>query len=501
VNLKSSIIIIKTHVFFAFFLFFILTSIYSQNRQITAFPRLDSDPNANRFNSKKNSYTWTDLAEISLWASGDTSLVNLEKINTAVGNLLNSTELPSSNKEKAEFILQFLHTILRTYSLYQTRVDTVFTNGVYNCVSSAVLYMILCESAGIRTSGVITKEHAFVMVHIDGQSIDVETTNRFGFDPGNRKEFHDQFGRLTGFSYVPAQNYRDRQTINHLELISLILNNRIADFERRNNYFDAVPLSIDRAVLLLGESLSVINEFYYTDLFKDPRKDLLDRLINYGSTLLRTNREEEGLRWAMAASARYTDNMRWQEFILVAANNRVVRLIRERKIDEARVFLESTRSLLSDLNFLQLDTIVTDAELINRANQSTTAAEGDNVINEIYAAQNAGKMSERRASELITLTVQRTAASLCAAPERNWRAAINYIEASLSKIGTNRVIEQALQTYKANLAAEYHSRFAAEWNKRNFDEAERILNEGLAEFPNNRQLLANRDLVNRHHTR
>jgi len=494
-------IIIQTSFFFVVFLFFINTSIYTQNRQITAFPRLESDPKALQFFNLGNSLSWTDLAKISLWASGDSNLTNLEKINSTVYNLNNSSELPSTDREKAEFILSYLHTILRTYSIYQTRVDTVFTNGVYNCVSSAVLYIIFCESAGIKTSGVITKEHAFVMVHIDGQSIDVETTNRFGFDPGNRKEFHDQFGRLTGFSYVPVQNYRDRQTINHLELVSLILNNRIADFERRNNYFDAVPLSVDRAVLLLGESLSVINEYYYTDLFRDPRKDLIDRLINYGTVLLRTNREEDGLRWAMAASSRYRDNNRWQEYILACANNRIARLIRERKIDEARTFLESNKNFLTDANFLQLDTIVTDSELINRANQSTTAVEGDAVITAVLTAQNSGKMSERRASELITLAIQRTAASLCIPPNRDWRSAIIYLEASLSRIGANKVIEQALQTYKANLAVEYHNRFAAEWNKRNFDEAERILNEALAEFPNNRQLLANRDIVNRHHAR
>ena len=491
---------IKT-LFFIFLVIFINfnTAIFAQNRQITAFPRLESDPNANNFFNIYKTFTWAELAQISLWASGDTNFVNLEKINTAVRTLNNSLELPPAGREKAEFILQYLHTILRTYSLYQTRVDTVFTNGVYNCVSSAVLYMILCESAGIRTSAVITKEHAFIMVHIDGQNIDVETTNRYGFDPGNRKEFHDHFGRLTGFSYVPAQNYRDRQTINHLELISLILNNRIADFERRNNYFDAVPLAIDRAVLLLGESMSVINEYYFTDLFKDPRKDLIDRLINYGATLLRANREEDGLRWAIAASSKYRNDNRWQEFILASINNRITRYIRERKIDDARVFLESNRNLLTNANLLQLDTVVTDSELLNRANQSTTAAEGDAVINDIFAAQNSGIMSERRASELLTLAIQRTAASLCASPGRNWRAAIIYLEASLVKIGANRVIEQALQTYRSNLAAEYHNRFAAEWNKRNFDEAERILNEALQEFPTNRQLPANRDIVNRHH--
>jgi hypothetical protein len=45
------------------------------------------------------------------------------------------------------------------------------------------------------------------------------------------------------------------------------------------------------------------------------------------------------------------------------------------------------------------------------------------------------------------------------------------------------------------LAVEYHNRFAAAWNRRNHEEAARILEEGLALFPDNRQLLADQAVV------
>lgn len=464
------------------------------------FPRLDPDAKAIEYyqlGRRNKGYSWTELAQISLWASGDSSSGNLEKIRAAAHAVNNSADLPSSEKEKAEFILTFLHSnILKSYSLNQTRVDTIFTNGRYNCVSSAVLYMILCDAMGIETSGVITRDHAFVTVHINGEDIDVETTNRYGFDPGNRKEFHDHFGTLTGFTYVPARNYRDRQTISRIELVSLILNNRISEYERQNLFAQAVPLAVDKTVLLLGDSLAANSSDHSGDaIFEAPKKDLMDRIFNYGAWLLKANREEDCLRWAETASLKYPDANRWQEFTMAAVNNRTARYIRENRTADARNFLENNRNILTNANYTHLDSVLTDAELLRRANQISTAAEGDAVVSAVEHARN--KIGEKRALELRTFAIQKTAAILSASPARDWRAAIQYLEKNLAAFGGNRDLEQALRTYQNNLAVDYHNRFAAEWNKRNYSEAERILNEGLAEFPNDRNLLSDRETVNR----
>ena len=109
----------------------------------------------------------------------------------------------------AERALTFLHKNLFTsYSVLQTRVDTALETGVFNCVSSAVLYMILARSVGLSVGGVRTTDHAFCSVLVNGQQLDVETTNPYGFNPGAKKEFTDSFGKLTGYTYVPPGNYR-----------------------------------------------------------------------------------------------------------------------------------------------------------------------------------------------------------------------------------------------------------------------------------------------------
>ena len=385
----------------------------SAQTRAAAFPRLLPDPKALEYFNLGNDdgYSWTSLAEISLWASGDTGSANLERIKSIAQEIKNSPGLPGNNKDRAEFVLNYMHkNILRTYSLYQTRIDTLLSNGRYNCVSSSVLYSILCESLGIKTFGVVTRDHAFVIIPAEETEIDVETTTAYGFDPGNRREFHDQFGKVTGFTYVPAGNYSDRETISPLLLISLILNNRIAEMERQRRWADAVPIGIDRAALLLGNSLAVINnDLSRKSIFTDPRKDLIDRLLNYAASLLRSNREEDCLNWAIAASSLYPDEERWQESIMAAVNNRITRFLRERKLNDAGIFLENNRLHLTQANYMQLNNLI----------------------------QN-------------------------------------------------------------NKAIDYHNRFATAWNRRNYAEAERILNEGLAEFPENPQLLSDKQILERH---
>jgi len=166
---------------------------------------------------------------------------------------------------------------------------------------------------------------------------------------------------------------------------------------------------------------------------------------------------------------------------------------------EAGIFLNANSALLTRENFMQIDIMLTDADISNRANVIRSEAEGNAMLDDIILARQSGRLPERRAAELITFTIQKTASTFAAG--RDWRAAANYVERSIARFGSSRELEQSMRTYRDNIAADFHNRFAAEWNRQNYEEAERILNEGLAEFPDNRQLLSNREIVNRHNSR
>jgi hypothetical protein len=77
-----------------------------------------------------------------------------------------------------EMALAYLHkNILQTYRVLQTRVDTALDAGSFNCVSSAVLYVILARSVGLSVGGVRTSDHAFCTVEVEGAPLDVESTH------------------------------------------------------------------------------------------------------------------------------------------------------------------------------------------------------------------------------------------------------------------------------------------------------------------------------------
>jgi tetratricopeptide (TPR) repeat protein len=468
----------------------------------SGFPILEPDRQAAEFahRGQMGPYTWQDLAEISLWASGADAASSPARgqpsyralIGAAVDELKNTADLPKNERERGEYVLSFMHKkFLKSYSAMQTRIDTILSNGRYNCVSSAVLYLILAGAVNLEVKGVMTRDHAFITVYAGEEAIDVETTNPYGFDPGNRRDFHDDFGKLTGFVYVPARNYRDRTTIGALELVSLILSNRIAELESRNRYAEAVPLAVNRASLLKGRRDGVSSS-----IFEDPEKDMIDRLLNYGASLINAGKEEDALRWAALAGGTYP-SPEWQEFILVAANNHMVKLVRGGRISEARSFLTANAGLLSPANFNQLELMIVGTELTERARQISRPEEAGEILAALDNATAAKQLVPDRAKELRSFVILKAAELLAAAPNRDWLAAIAWLESSIARYGSDPRLEQEIRNFSSNRAADFHNRFAAAYNKRNYDEAEAILREGLAEFPGNRQLQNDRTTVER----
>jgi tetratricopeptide (TPR) repeat protein len=487
--------------------FLFLLGSAAQAQTAGSFPSLEPDRLAEAY-ARREAPDWEDFAEIGLWASASEGAgqavpagngAHLDRLRDAVRELRSSPELPQNLRDRGEYILTWMHQkFLKSYSLQQTRLDTLLAGGRYNCVSSAVLYLILGSSAGLEIRGVMTKDHAFAAVRAGGEWIDVETTNPYGFDPGNRKEFHDQFGKVTGFAYVPVRNYRDQAVISPIELVSLIFSNRIAELERRSRFAEAVPLAISRAGLLLGggtsggaasgDSRAPADGVEPAPFFEDPRQDLMNRILNFGAFLLKGGREEDALRWAVLAGTQYPDEERWQEFTFAAANNRMIRQIRAGRLSEARTSLDLLAPVLSAANFNRLDTVLTDTELMNRASGIKNTGEAAAFIAAIDRAEGRTILPSGRAEELRVFAIEKAASLLTAA--RDWTGAIAWLEEALDRYGPSPRLEQTLRSCRSNLAVDYHNRFAAAWNRRNYGEAEQILEEGLGLFPDNRQLLA-----------
>lgn len=216
-------------------------------------------------------------------AAGSTQAAAREKILAHAARFKSQSTRVSGQRALAEAALEYLHgNVLSRYSLLATSVAGAVQTGSYNCVSSAVLYAILARAVGLTVTGVRTADHAFCTVLVDGSPVDVETTNVHGFDPGRRKEFTDSFGAVTGFTYVPPSNSRDRRPISNRELLALILYNRVSEDGQAGRFREAVNPAVsawafapveefreirDIALSNFASSLAMRGEFARADAF------------------------------------------------------------------------------------------------------------------------------------------------------------------------------------------------------------------------------------------
>lgn len=184
----------------------------------------------------------------------------VEKYNSLQSKILDSVFQNLSESEKAQKILSIMYeNLLVQYREKQTRLDVMFQNGTYNCVSSSLLYMALAKSAGLSVVGVKTPSHAFCSVFIDGEKIDVETTNPLGFNPG-RTQILEKNGNSTRYAVIPKKNYSNRRDVSIKTFISLVGANLTSFYVEKNDYKNAVPMGATVLCFRNGE-----NEFEISD--------------------------------------------------------------------------------------------------------------------------------------------------------------------------------------------------------------------------------------------
>jgi tetratricopeptide (TPR) repeat protein len=435
---------------FAIFFITLITTL-SLHAQTEAFPSMDPDPQAYAYArlATNGSYSWQDLARVSLWASGaQDEGAYYARIARGVEEL-HASSLPASPREQGEYLLSFIHErFFSAYSGNQTRIDTLLTNGRYNCVSSAVFYMIFAVSLGLNVQGVVTQDHAFITLNTGSETIDVESTNPYGFDPGTRHDFQDNFGNVTGFAYTPPTNYRNRASISQIELVSVIMTNRLS-MELRNNERAGLTVALNRAALLSGYS----GPKPPAQLFLDPHEDMMLRLLSFGNTFLRSGKEEDALRWFLLIDDRYPADERTQESIYTALNNLFIKLINGSRIADARRLLNESTSHLSTAGIAKLDAMLNDAEL-------------NSVLQQLMN-------------------------------EQNWLEGIKLLEATIARNGRNTQLDNKLRVFRSNRVAELHNTFAGLFNAGEYEKAGAFLQEALKEFPNERQLLQDKTTFDR----
>ncbi|GHU23309.1 hypothetical protein FACS1894172_00640 [Spirochaetia bacterium] len=478
-----------------FVIFFV--SVATLSAQATKFPQIEPEPWTQHYAplGKQATLSWQDVVAASLYASGvnESAYVRFEQtIRDAVTELRQDPDLPSDQRSRGNYILTYIHKkFFKKYVSGQTRIDVIVQSGTYNCVSSAVFYMIFALAAGMDVQGVMTHDHAFITINAGTASqpdlIDVETTNSYGFDPGNRREFYDSFGK-TGFVYTPATNYRDRTNISQLELVSLILTNRMAEIERKRDFTNSIPVAANFAALL-SQRAKPVN----SPIFPDPQKTLTDRLNNFGLTLLNSGKEADAISWAHQTQAFYPDNQWQHDLIYKATYNYVVKSAQKNQFNPARLFLTAQSPDLTPDELTKIETVLVESELVRKSTQLKTLRDTENFLQDVESAQSV--LSAARLSEMRTLGLLKKAEFISSG--QGSLEAIAFLESAIAQYGRNANLDKGLQMFQTNRVAELHNSFAGQYNSGDFNSARITILNALQEFPDNRQLRQDKAIIDR----
>lgn len=113
------------------------------------------------------------------------------------------------------------------YDAAQSALTGIFADGTYNCISSALLYILLARELGFPARGVVLSSHAFAEITLpDGKVIEVETTTPTGYDWVHDEKFYRQRAAAWFSSRgLPASSYKDYLARKVMDPVQLIAGN------------------------------------------------------------------------------------------------------------------------------------------------------------------------------------------------------------------------------------------------------------------------------------
>ncbi len=360
---------------------------------------------------------------------------------------------------RADRLLQFLHSgELKRYEFYQTRVDVLLDTGAFNCVSSAIVYNLTAEAIGLKTAAVETPDHAFSQVILPDRTVDVETTSALGFDPGQKREFHDAFGKLTGFAYVPPGNYSKRTSIDDGGLIVLILRNLMTEAQSRGDTVSPVGLSWDVRVL-------------------DPSSES-DALVvrSYQNYLVGLNRSGDysgGLDILTRLESILGRNAQIDQLTAAFAQNLIVTRMGSGDYSGAREAVQrwSSRTSRSGADW---NGMILKAQAQTEYRNAGWAASLKWLDG--FRQSNPREVLQLRASLTLQELQKRSAGNA-------WDAALSFWDSLPADLKAEQQIGKMGAMLSYNASVDYHNRFAALMNQGDIPAAKAVLQEGRGRFP------------------
>ncbi|BBM83145.1 transglutaminase family protein [Candidatus Uabimicrobium amorphum] len=208
------------------------------------------------------------ISEAALIASGITDknlrTVYQKKIHSIFQTIRRDLPAKTSQKKIAFYLLLYLHkNHLQHYDIRSSSLPKLLDDGIYNCVSSSLLYNILAQKLGLDVRGVEAPEHCFSIVYHNGNAWDIETTSPAGFDAAHAKDTTKITVHTDG--YVMKKSLRREMSVDRQ--VAMIYYNRGVDLGKKKQYI-ASTVEYFKALLIDNDfhtacQNTIVNFAYY----------------------------------------------------------------------------------------------------------------------------------------------------------------------------------------------------------------------------------------------
>lgn len=362
-------------------------------------------------------------------------------------------------------LLKLLHQdFLTQYQSEQTRLDQLLKTGNYNCVSSALVYLILGRRLGLTVEAVEVPSHAFCRVLVGSTWVDVETTTAQGWDPGTKKTFHDEFGHVTGYSYVPPGEYTQRRNLDARGLLGLVLQNRCSLLQKQGLFSQAIPLALQRWSFDHSEASLTMLETVYKDAIA-----VFNNQQNYS----------EGLSLVSDLISQTGITPSVKKLTLALVTNQCHSWSERQDYTSARELIHvwEEKKVLNPTQVQNLLKTLTENELVTQLPQLTV----EQAQERITQALKAGLINDSQSNQFLTWIYSKAIEKL--AQEKGYAASVTYIQnlsPALQQLpGLQELHHQLTQAWSASI----HNEFAHLWNTGQHEKARQVLKEGLRVLP------------------
>lgn len=417
-------------------------------------------------------------------SSAQSALKKFERIKKEVSS---SRYMRMSEEERGEAVLRYLYSnTLIEYNEDQSKLNTIFETGYYNCVSASLLYMAAAKAAGLEVRGQKTPLHAFCTIYVKDKAtgkkskIDVETTNPYGFNPGSTGTIETD--NMTMYYTVPEANYSDRQEVSDKIFTGLIANNLCVDYLNYNDYFSAIPI-MGALYNLIRDENSVAQRQIRDDFFGFPNSYVATRISDINTCT--ATEYADLLHWFASFIERWGKNTLIQQNMDSAFNNLLVLCYQEKNYNLADSSYKELKPYISQKQLSESESILTELLLLTM----TEGVAPRDQINLITEQLNSRKMSAEQ-KERFLLVLENAWYTILVEHMNNYDFQAGYKDALIaeSQIPTSDTLRQITQIFYTNCIVEIHNNFVIQANKGNYKESKKILDKGLADFPGDKTL-------------